>query len=396
LLLPAPDSRGSTSLLLTHSSASAPTQQVWRLSLGAGLRADFLWLEQAASLQTGVEAGLARLLDLVSGCGRKWKDALKVVLPKLGLLKGLLDTYQLSMSPLEFCYSISMCGLWHPAAATAFSQHWNEQGLMRLRVAVDSSSRSVIRQLQMRALPIATNALLAARELLAVSAHLARPRAGAGAALLLREDLQAKEQLLRCVEDVVLRLDETLLEARRAREAMLLYIQFVKDCAADVAISSGSAPPSAPRPDPALRALYHRILDPRRPRAPRLGPSAQAEHVTGTHLYAHLQDGPAAFITADALPGGGSGSSGLALLPIPQAHSATQLDAIHQVRPNTGSPTPLPPDYHSLPPFSVLPPFLHLLSFLVPHAFTSLRSSPAASCAKTCRGICTAPHPPRQ
>ncbi|KAJ1409501.1 hypothetical protein B484DRAFT_403196 [Ochromonadaceae sp. CCMP2298] len=332
LLLPSPDSLGSPSLLLACSAASAPAQQVWRLPLGVELRADFLWLEQAASLQTGVEAGLARLLDLVAGCGRKWKDALKVVLPKLGLLQGLMDTYQLAMSPLEFCFSISLCGLWHPAAATAFSQHWNEQGLVRLRAAVDSSSRSVIRQLQMRALPIATNALLAARELLAVSAHLARPRAGAGvgAALLLREDLLAKEQLLRCVEAVVLRLDQTLLEARRAREAMLLYVQFVKDCAADVASSSGSALPSALKPDPALRALYSRIFDPRRPRAPSSGPSAQAEHVTGTHLYAHLQDGPAAPIVAKALSGGG-GLSGLALLPIPQAHSATHLDAIHQL-----------------------------------------------------------------
>ncbi len=35
------------------------------------------------------------------------------------------------------------------------------------------------------------------------------------------------------------------------------------------------------------------MFDPRRVRAGSKGASAQAEHVTGTHLYAYLQDGSA-------------------------------------------------------------------------------------------------------
>ena len=121
------------------------------------------WLEQGASLHLCVESNLARLQELVLGCGRKWKDTCKVVLPKLSLLQTLLDTYELRMTPVEFLYSVSVCGLWHPAAATAFSQHWNDQGLQRLRAGVDATSRSVIKLLQTKALPMATNCLLAAR-----------------------------------------------------------------------------------------------------------------------------------------------------------------------------------------------------------------------------------------
>lgn len=121
------------------------------------------WLEHGASLYLCIESNLARLQELVLGCGRKWKDSCKVVLPKLSLLQTLLDSYELRMTPIEFCYSVAVCGLWHPAAATAFSQHWNDQGLQRLRAGVDATSRSVIKLLQTKALPMATNCLLAAR-----------------------------------------------------------------------------------------------------------------------------------------------------------------------------------------------------------------------------------------
>lgn len=127
------------------------------------LHHDMQWLEQAASLHLCIELDLARLQEVLLGCGRKWKDSVKVVLPKLSLLQTLLDTYQMTMSPVEFCYTISLCGLWHPAAATAFSQHWNDQGIQRLRATVDSTGRSIIKLLQTKALPMATNCLLAAR-----------------------------------------------------------------------------------------------------------------------------------------------------------------------------------------------------------------------------------------
>ena len=124
---------------------------------------EITWLEQSASLQLVVECNISRLQELVIGCSRKWKDACKVVLPKLTLLQTLLDSYQLKMTPVEFCYTVTLCGLWHPAAATFFSQHWNEQGLQRLRGSVDSTSRSIIKILQTKALPMATNCLLAVR-----------------------------------------------------------------------------------------------------------------------------------------------------------------------------------------------------------------------------------------
>jgi hypothetical protein len=78
-------------------------------------------------------------------------------------MQTLLATYELQMTPIEFCYTISMCGLWHPAAATVFTQHWNDQGVQRLRATVDATSRSIVKMLQTKALPMATNCLLCAR-----------------------------------------------------------------------------------------------------------------------------------------------------------------------------------------------------------------------------------------
>jgi hypothetical protein len=121
------------------------------------------WREQCGSLHLSLECNLSRLQDIITGCGRKWKEAGKVVLPKMMLMQTLLDTYELKMSPVEFCFTISMCGMWHPAAAVAFSQHWNDQGLLRLRASFEAASRSIVKLLQTAALPLATNCLLAAR-----------------------------------------------------------------------------------------------------------------------------------------------------------------------------------------------------------------------------------------
>jgi hypothetical protein len=131
----------------------------WPSSLHERLR----WYEHCGSLHLCIESNLSRLHDLVLSCGRKWKDACKVILPKLSLMQTLLTSYEMQMTPIEFCYSITLCGLWHPAAATAFSQHWNDQGLQRLRAAVDSTSRSIVKLLQTKALPMVTNSLLCAR-----------------------------------------------------------------------------------------------------------------------------------------------------------------------------------------------------------------------------------------
>lgn len=121
------------------------------------------WLEHCGSLHLCIESNLSRLHDVILSCGRKWKDAGKVILPKLSLLQTLLTSYEMQTTPIEFCYTITLCGLWHPAAATAFSQHWNDQGLQRLRAAVDSASRSIVKVLQTKALPMVMNSLLCAR-----------------------------------------------------------------------------------------------------------------------------------------------------------------------------------------------------------------------------------------
>ena len=123
----------------------------------------FHWFEQTASLYLVIHSEFSKLQDLVVGFSRKWKDATRVILPKLSLLQGILDGYQISMTATQFMYTIAQCGLWHPAALTAFSQHWNEQGISRLRSAVDATSTSIRKSLQLRAVPIATNIALRCR-----------------------------------------------------------------------------------------------------------------------------------------------------------------------------------------------------------------------------------------
>lgn len=180
----------------------------------------YYWCEHKATLMLMIQSDLNKLHDMVIGCGKKWKDAGNVIIPKLGLLQSVLDGYQLQMSPVQFMYSIAHCGLWHPAAVASFSQHWNEQGLSRLRSAIDSTSRSIIKLLHLRAIPIATNISLRCREILT--------------SYLSSEDQindvthNTYKSLVSFSELLLFKLDETLHEAKQARESMLLYIQFIK------------------------------------------------------------------------------------------------------------------------------------------------------------------------
>lgn len=123
----------------------------------------FRWLEHSASLHLMIHADFSKLQDMVIGHSRKWKDSTRVIIPKLSLLQGVLDGYQMGMTPVQFMYTVAHCGLWHPAALTAFSQHWNEQGISRLRSAVEATSTSIRKSLQLRAIPIATNIALRCR-----------------------------------------------------------------------------------------------------------------------------------------------------------------------------------------------------------------------------------------
>ena len=123
----------------------------------------FRWLEHSASLHLMIHADFSKLHDMVISHSRKWKDSTRVIIPKLSLLQGVLDGYQMGMTPVQFMYTVAHCGLWHPAALTAFSQHWNDQGISRLRSAVEATSSSIRKSLQMRAIPIATNIALRCR-----------------------------------------------------------------------------------------------------------------------------------------------------------------------------------------------------------------------------------------
>jgi hypothetical protein len=123
----------------------------------------FRWLEHSASLHLMIHADFSKLHEMVVSHSRKWKDSTRVIIPKLSLLQAVLDGYQMGMTPVQFMYTVAHCGLWHPAALTAFSQHWNDQGISRLRSAVEATSSSIRKSLQMRAIPIATNIALRCR-----------------------------------------------------------------------------------------------------------------------------------------------------------------------------------------------------------------------------------------
>lgn len=123
----------------------------------------YRWFEHSASLYLMIHSDLSKLLDMITSHSRKWKDSTRVILPKLSLLQGVLDGYQISMNPVQFMYTVAHCGVWHPAALTSFSQHWNDMGISRLRSAVDTASSAIVKSLQMRAIPIVTNILLRCR-----------------------------------------------------------------------------------------------------------------------------------------------------------------------------------------------------------------------------------------
>ena len=67
------------------------------------------------------------------------------------------------MTPVQFFFSVALCGLWHAAATTAFSQHWNDQGIARFKSAVEAASRFVVESMQIDVSAISTNAVLHCR-----------------------------------------------------------------------------------------------------------------------------------------------------------------------------------------------------------------------------------------
>lgn len=245
----------------------------------------YSWYAHAASLLLSLKNDIARVNDLISTLGRKWKDATRVLSAKLVLFQSLLDNYELPYTPVQFMYSIVLCGMWHPAASASFANHWNDQGMVRLKSAIDSVSKSVLKCLISQVSPIATNMALVCRELHGMQHALF----GVDNENLVPEGISKKfNDLIRCSEQMLFKIDDTISEARLARENLLLYLQFVRECALpdnapDHLLASSTVEFSS---KPKLLKMF----DPRISRAAENGKFAQGESVCATHLYALLQD----------------------------------------------------------------------------------------------------------
>jgi len=199
----------------------------------------------------------------------------------------VLDGYQIKMSPIHFMYSICHSGLWHPAAVLSFSQHYNEQGLNRLRSSIDSTTSLIMKTLQIRIQSVATNVLLRCKGLKEI---LEVMKACGGPAIIAESSIAA---LYNKAEHVLFKLDDAIHEARDARDAFLVYIQFIKEFslrANSEAETGVETTVVKPRWDPAVGAQYMNLFDPRKLRPPSTGKLQQAEYITGTHLYAFLQE----------------------------------------------------------------------------------------------------------
>ena len=247
-----------------------------------------------------VLSDLSQAQALLLACARKWKDATKVIVAKMSLLRSLLEGYDLHMTPVEFMYSVVMCGHWHPAVITHFSTHWNAAGIARLLSAVDIASQSISKDICFRVLPIATNVLLRVQHLL--RAHQDQGHGAESTLLAGLRRLQAGADVLLCKSD------EAIAATHAARDGMCLYVEFIRHYAVDPDAEVEDGAPdtkAALAPGLLLRSKFMRMFDPRAGRYNHIPTSAagapegaycavgcvpQSETVTGTFLFAHLQE----------------------------------------------------------------------------------------------------------
>lgn len=110
-----------------------------------------------AYIKSAICDALKTIDDQLLLLGKKWKECTRILPAKLSLLKTLLDGYQFQGTVIDFYATIPLFGLWHPAAQTTFSQHWNDQGLARMRSALDSTTKFIIRSLNLKLIPLAIN-----------------------------------------------------------------------------------------------------------------------------------------------------------------------------------------------------------------------------------------------
>ena len=104
-------------------------------------------------------------------------------------------------------------------------------------------------------------------------------------------------KLTKCAEHLLMKVEETIAEARKSRECMLLFIQFIRECS-----TPSTSPPAliaASKVDVSLRSKLLAMFDPRILRADISGKNSQAESITGTHLYAYFLDKKLEHINSD-------------------------------------------------------------------------------------------------
>lgn len=176
------------------------------------------WIERIAFLQLDINRMVSTLFDFSTSSGRKWKDSTKVILPKLQLLKSAIATYELDLNPIEFLFTITQCGCWHDAVNNGLSSNWNDQGIERLRSNIDTTLSSIIKTLQVSGVAYCTNIILHSKELLNIIENECIKRFPDTLKNHLKNLIFSGKLLLQ-------KLELTLLEARKTRDKMLLYVQ---------------------------------------------------------------------------------------------------------------------------------------------------------------------------
>lgn len=124
---------------------------------------------------------------------------------------------------MSFFYTVAMCGAWHPVAQTTFSSHWNDQGISRLRVAIDFAAKFISQTVNLRLVPIATNLQLRCRELeglLAVASSEELFELDC-----LRKHVENVSTVRRSSELLLYKLDDMSAEVDRAHRGLLLFLQ---------------------------------------------------------------------------------------------------------------------------------------------------------------------------
>ena len=262
----------------------------------------YRWHQHKTRLLLQMQKYMARIDSLLLECGKKWRDCAKVIPMKLSLLKNTLKGYEMEYTPCQFFYTVALFGQWHPAAQSSFGSHWNEQGLQRLRSSVSTAAKDIEKRLLMSVIPVLTNFLLSCQELVGIEEaelELVSARSTSPATSHLVEKLTTRKNELQCLINnsqwLMYKVDEALHECKFAGRNLLLFLQFLKENMLLATVDDDAAEEPPPQANHEVHpSEYLPLFDPRIPRAPEgiMGPKAQAECMTGTHLYAYFSEAP--------------------------------------------------------------------------------------------------------